>query len=103
MDYHHLTVFERIRIAVLSHARFSARKIAEEIGRHHSKISRKLKRNLTNDYQAETIQKQYINRRLLSKPKGKFSPHLAQKIEKALAHTWSPEQISNAYEGKTFF
>ena len=95
MDYKHLTTFERTRIEVLNKAGFSTRKIAKEIGRHHSTIARELKRNSKESYQAEIAHNEYMTRRTFSKPKGKFSLGLAQEIEEALANTWSPEQISN--------
>ena len=44
MSYHHLTQQERYVISHLSVARYSIREIARRLGRHHSTISRELKK-----------------------------------------------------------
>lgn len=104
MSYKHLTTFERSRIEVLHQQGFSARQIGKIIGRHHATISRELKRNTEQCYCAEISQQKYTIRRLKSKPHGKYSYELAQMIENALHHTWSPEQISNTLsKGKICF
>ena len=95
MSYKHLTTFERSRIELLHQQGFSARRIGKILGRHHSTISRELNRNTEENYCAENAHQKYILRRNNSKPHGKYSCNLAQSIENALYHTWSPEQISH--------
>ena len=50
MSYHHFTICERGRIEGLHQAGYSARKIGVVMGRHHSSISRELKRGNTSIY-----------------------------------------------------
>ena len=45
MPYIHLTEKDRYVISHLRLAKFSLREIARRLGRHHSSISRELKRN----------------------------------------------------------
>lgn len=96
MSYSHLTTFERGRLEALNNLGWSARAIANELKRHHSTISRELKRNsreMTNAYSCEDAQNKYVDRRKSCVPKGKWSPDLAKMIEDKLKLTWSPEQI----------
>lgn len=96
MSYHHFTTFERGCIEVLHRNGYTTREIAGNLGRHHSTIARELSRNKQNNkYCCETAQKIYHNRRKLSKPKGKYNPQIAQKIEEKLNATWSPEEIAH--------
>jgi IS30 family transposase len=46
MPYTHLTENERYAISYMSLAGFSIRKMARQINRHHTTISRELKRNV---------------------------------------------------------
>ena len=95
MSYHHFTICERGRIEGLHQAGYSARKIGVVMGRHHSSISRELKRDNASTYIAESSQQGYETRRTRSKPVGKFTDSLAATIEEKLSETWSPEQIAN--------
>ena len=45
MSYTHLTENDRYKISYLEIARFSLREIARRINRHHTTISRELRRN----------------------------------------------------------
>ena len=45
MSYTHLTEKERYVISHLKLAKFSLREIARRLGRHHTSISREIKRN----------------------------------------------------------
>lgn len=94
MSYTHLTTFERSRIDVLSKLGWSARKIAKDLERHHSTITRELNRYNNDSYSAEDAQDNYKNRRQKCKPKGKFTEGLKKTIEMKLLETWSPEQIA---------
>lgn len=104
MSYKHLTTYERGRIEVLNKVGYSSREIGIELGRHHSTIIRELKRSINGSYKAETSQKDYEQRRQVSKPKGKYNKELAKEIEEKLKATWSPEQIANTVAlGKVSF
>ena len=105
MSYHHITTFERGCIEALHKIGFSTREIAKSLGRHHSAIARELRRNKhEKGYSCNTAQKNYHSRRQLSKPKGKFDPHIAKQIEDKLNATWSPEEIANTITaGKVSF
>ncbi|NFF81623.1 IS30 family transposase [Clostridium botulinum] len=94
MNYNHLTTFERARIETLYKFGYSRRHIANLIGRHHSTVARELSRKAKN-YEAEKADANYRLRRNKSKPKGKYSCEIADKIQDLLLKTWSPEQISN--------
>ncbi|MFD1134417.1 helix-turn-helix domain-containing protein [Paenibacillus urinalis] len=49
MSYSHLTIIERSKLEALNQLGLSARAIARELDRHHSTISRELKRNQSSD------------------------------------------------------
>ena len=95
MNYKHFSTYERGCIEAFTKAGYSARKIAEELKRHHSSISRELKRNSTNEYIAKNANQSYQKKREKSKPLGKYEKKFADMIEKRLCETWSPEQIAN--------
>ena len=104
MSYKHLTTFERGCIETLYKLGYSCRKIAKQLNRHHSSIARELSRNKINDYIADSAQNSYQQRRLCSKPRGKYSNELAVIIEDKLQLTWSPEQIAHTVTfGKVSF
>lgn len=95
MSYHPLTTSDRIHIEIFHKEVLSTHKIRKQIGRHHSAISRELKRNENENDQAETAQTKYMTRRKACKPIGKYSKALAECIEEVLYRTYSPEQIAN--------
>lgn len=92
-QYRHLSLEERELIAARLHAGLSTRKIACELGRSHSTISRELQRLKGKPYVAETA-----HRLSVYKPNriNKISRLLALKYEvlKGLHRYWSPEQIA---------
>ena len=94
MSYNHLNTFERGKIESLNKLGYSARKIAIELGRNRSTISRELKR-LGNFYISELANQDYKIKPLNSKYKGKFTNELKVLINEHLDKTWSPEQIVN--------
>ena len=95
MSYKHLSTFERTRIEVLSKMGYSTRRIAKQLNRHHSTISRELKRNTQEIYQAELADELARQRRLVCHRPEKKSEKVIQTIQHYLKLTWSPEQISN--------
>lgn len=104
MSYKHLNTYERGCIEALHKLGYSCRKIAKKIGKHHSTIARELKRNDKLPYKAEIAQQDYQERRIKSKPYGKYTVEIAQLIEEKLSATWSPEQIANTVTlGKVSF
>ena len=93
--YHHLTIEERELLYGFLQKGFSRRKIAKELGRSPSTITRELKRN--SDYLPVRAQERYrscrknsIRKRLLA------DPQLEASVRFFLGHLfWSPEQIAN--------
>lgn len=94
MSHNHLNTFERGKIEVLHKLGYSGRKIASELNRHHSTISRELKR-LEGIYISELAEKDYKEKRINSRYKGKITDELKGLIDEHLGKTWSPEQIAN--------
>jgi len=96
MSYRHLSISDRGRIEALHQIGYSCRKIATELARHHSSISRELKRCAAKtNYKADIAQQDYEIKRINSRPNGKWNKELAQVVAEKLAVTWSPEQIAN--------
>ncbi|WP_340081424.1 IS30 family transposase [Terribacillus sp. FSL K6-0262] len=93
MSYSHLTTIERGKLETLYKLGWSARRIAKELGRHHSTISRELERNSEGSYKADSADRMYQKRREFCIPKGKWKEELRVVIEEKLKLTWSPEQI----------
>ncbi|PAD37290.1 helix-turn-helix domain-containing protein, partial [Terribacillus sp. 7520-G] len=93
MSYSHLTTIERGKLETLYKLGWSARRIAKELGRHHSTISRELERNSEGSYKADSADRVYQKRREFCIPKGKWKEELRVVIEEKLKLTWSPEQI----------
>ena len=95
--YHHLTILEREKLAIYHAQGLSITKIAAQLKRNKSTISRELTRNASKaDYLPCRAQMKYTNRRQACRPHRKLdSKELAQFVEsKFLDHQWSPEQIS---------
>ena len=95
MSYKHLSTFVRTHIEFLSKMGYSTRQIAKKLNRHHSTISRKLKRNTQKTYQAELADRLTKQRRLVRHRLEKKFETVIQIIEHYLKLTWSLEQISN--------
>ena len=96
MSYHHFSKSDRARIEQLLSLGFSHRHIAQKVNRHHSSISREIKRNATSlQYLEDDAQKAAQSKRNSSRPKGKKTVELLSLITDKLLATWSPEQIAN--------
>ena len=65
MSYHHLNIYERTRIELLSKMGYSTRKIEGQLNLHHSTIARELKRNTQQPYQTELVDELAGQRRLV--------------------------------------
>lgn len=95
MSYCHLTTFERGKIESYHKLDWSTREIGRVLNRHHSTIARELERNQANEmYDAQKGQVLYTQRRKASKPHGKWSEELEERLINRLEMTWSPEQIA---------
>jgi IS30 family transposase len=100
MSYTHLTENERYVISHLMCAGFSLREIARRINRHHSTVSRELKRNDDPDFE-DTVywydwtHPEALKRRRKAKHHRRRSiRRLVKYIEQKLIDDWSPETIS---------
>lgn len=105
MSYSHLSIIERGQLETLQQLGWPLRKIADQLGRHHSTIAREIKRGCTESgYKAEPAQQAYYDRRATCVPVGKYSAELAVELGQQLIETWSPEQIAEKRrsEGKAF-
>jgi IS30 family transposase len=105
MSYEHINTEERSNIEILHQLGYSARKIAEILRRHHSSISRELKRNTSKTgYQKDLAQYKYQIRRRACKPKGKLTPEIANEIKVRMQCRWSPEAIvGRLFQGELSF
>lgn len=95
--YHHLTITEREKLAIYHAQGLSITKIAAQLKRNKSTISREPARNMIKaDYMPCRAQMKYTNRRKSCRPHRKpDSKEVAQFVEsKFLDHHRSPEQIS---------
>lgn len=91
MSYKHLTISERAKIETLLELGYSIRKIAYQLNRHPSTISRELKRNA--ECTAEEAQARYQANRTNCGAKSKCTRKLKEAVQEKLGETWSPEQI----------
>jgi IS30 family transposase len=98
--YHHLKTNERCCIVHFQKLGWSLNKIAKEIGRSTSTISREIKRDSINKvYQAHKDQEFYEHRRNNCGAKGKKNNlALTNYINSKLQLGWSPEQIKGRME-----
>ena len=100
MPYAHLTPFDRCSIEILREGGMSIRRIAAELGRSPSTISRELKRNsaLRGRYKANGAQRAYRERRKLSVKPVKLEKCLRLRgyVEEKLIEKWSPDEIAGA-------
>ena len=94
-NYTQLNEENRFEIHGFKKAALSLRKIAQEIGKSPSTISRELKRNEgSRGYRPKQAQEKAIDRRKHAKKFKKMNTELIEKIENMLFQDWSPEQIS---------
>ena len=102
--YPHLSISEREKIIVLRTEGKSIRRIAAEIARSVSTVSREIKRNGRSDqsYSAVEAQRKYLHRRKkCRRHKLLLNASLKETVMRLfLEEQWSPEQIANrlAYE-----
>lgn len=96
MTYHQITSGERYMLAALRTQGYSAARIARELGRHPSSISRELRRNGCNDgaYRPSKAARRTRGRRSRSRRNRRFGPDAFRLVEGLLPHLWSPEQIA---------
>ena len=95
--YTHLTIEEREKAMIMQNAGESIRKIASELKRNASTISREFRRNAVGaiSYSANTAQNRYERRRKHCRRKLIFqNEKLAQYVKEKLNLQWSPEQIA---------
>lgn len=94
MSYSHINTRERSQLELLHRLGWSARAIACELDRHHSSVSRELKRQKKDEtYCAVRAQKIYEMKRKNCKRPEKWNAVRQQYITSKLVETWSPEQI----------
>lgn len=100
MPYTHLSPFERGNIELLLRSGWSVRRIAREMGRSPSTISRELARTRRPRarYRAIAAQQAYRQRRSRSvKPRRLMAnPRLRRYVEAKLREKWSPDQIAQS-------
>lgn len=96
MSYHHLTSQERYVIFYLTRYGLSLREIGRRLNRHHSSISRELRRNSSEffGYFNDGAQKRAQDRRHKARHQRRRSNgRLVRYIEKRLRWYWPPEAI----------
>jgi len=95
MKYHHLTPDERYLIYILSQVGISRVKIAKELDRSPSTISREMSRNKgRRGYRPKQAQEKYEQRRLSCGIKVKICGELESLVIQRLEEEHSPDQIS---------
>ena len=99
MPYHHFTMQERVYITYMVLAGFSLREIGRQIGRHHTSISREMRRNrppCRGDavYWYETGEFYAKERRHKARHQRKQHERLVAYVMSRLRKDWSPEAIS---------
>ena len=104
MSYTHLTPRERYVISHLKVAKFSVREIARRLGRHHTTISREIKRNGPTYpggvywyyFIESSIEKKRHQARCFRRQN--HAP-LVEYIEEKLKTDWPPEEVNGVYHG----
>ena len=100
MSYHQLTQTNRIEIAVLLRTGLSYRAIGDQVGCHHSTISRELRRHTwynPSGYNALQAKRQLAKKRLLANQHRRKLPanlELVETITQKLTRNDSPQQIA---------
>ena len=96
-SYSHFTISEREKLLVFRDRGLSIRRIARELGRSPSSVSRELKRNAVRGghYSPSQAQQRYLTRRRNCVRKRRLDdPVLKEYVTQRLQAFWSPEQIS---------
>ncbi len=99
MKYRQITSEERYRIAALRQTGWWPSKIARELGRHRSTVSRELRRNCSpwdGSYRPSKAQEQTNGRRSRSRRNQRFGGRDWRLVESLLRRQWSPEQVSGS-------
>jgi IS30 family transposase len=94
----YLSEQERIQIADLLAAKTSVRRIAEQLGRAPSTISREIRRNSDPDGRYRPHHAEHAARRRACKPRKRriaLDTVLAEAVQRLLAKRWSPEQVAH--------
>lgn len=98
IDARYLSLLEREKLQDLHRSGLSIRKIAAEMGRSPSTISRELRRNTVSvrGYLPHTAHRASVTRRgRLRQPKLLANAELQDFVQSRLRTKWSPQQISN--------
>ncbi len=82
MSYTHLSIIERSKLEALHQLGLSARVIALKLKRHHSTISRELKKNQSPDGYLAASEKRYRRLRQDQTSGGKWTEALGKEIER---------------------
>jgi IS30 family transposase len=100
MSYSHIIEKERYVISHMNLAKFSLREIGRRLGRHHTTISREIKRNRPT-YADDAVYWYYVTEPVAEKRKHKARSHrrqsylpLVKYVEEKLRLYWSPEAIA---------
>lgn len=98
IDARYLSLVEREQIKDLARAGMTIRRIAADLGRSPSTISRELRRNTvsTHGYMPHTAHRLSVQRRARERqPKLVANVELRQYVQERLIKKWSPQQISH--------
>lgn len=99
MEYSQLTLDDRINIYLGLQQNFSLQKIAENLGKDKSTISREIKRNSgKKGYRYKQAHQFTLTRKMNTKKFIRLKPSLQRLIVRKLEKDWSPEQISGWLE-----
>jgi IS30 family transposase len=98
--YVHLTADGRDQISALRAAGYSQRQIAQVLGRHHTTISRELRRNAppihTGYYLSHKAHERSVKRKSQAHQRDRLkNDQIRQYVEDHLSLGWTPEQIAN--------
>lgn len=96
MAYRQLSTEERYQIAALRQQKLSSRQIATALRRHHSTVSREVKRNATpydGAYRPSYAKEMTSGRRRRSRRNAQYRESDFAPVEALLERQWSPEQI----------
>jgi IS30 family transposase len=100
MPYNHLSENERYVISHLAVAEYSVREIARRIKRHHTTISRELRRNGDPIYKETTYWYSWTHPEALKRrhkirhTRRRSNPRLVKYVKRKIMEDWSPEIIA---------